>query len=370
MPHKRMPRRGDMNSRERVSRALARAPVDRIPFDCWISKGAIRNLEKFTSTPYTELLDEWDVDFRYIPGPRYIGPPLPADRDIWGVYRTAMELALPYGTETYEEILESPLANARTVADIDKYSGWPSPAHFDYSVIPAQCEAIRARGRVVVFMGDRLNRIAQLKPAMYLRGMENILADMVLHPDIAQAIFRKIRTFYREYLQRILAAARGGIDIVLTGDDFGAQQGPLVSAELWRRCLQPGFQEYLALVRQHGASSMHHTCGSVVELIPDMIACGLNILQSLQPDTPHMALESLLRQFGGRLCFQGGISVQHMLPRGTPTKIRREVARIAALVRGRGGYIFCTAHNIQADTPPANILALMQAYRLEGRTRR
>lgn len=75
-----------------------------------------------------------------------------------------------------------------------------------------------------------------------------------------------------------------------------------------------------------------------------------------------MALNELHAAFGDQLCFQGGISIQRTMPFGTPDTIRADVARIADIVKPGGGYIFCTSHNIQADTPVENVQALLDAY--------
>jgi len=336
--------------------------ADRLPIDFWASAAMKRKLEAALGVSYTQFLDRYDVDLRYIAGPRYVGPTLGDGRDLWGVERTTVDVPAGDGVEQYSEVAASPLADARTAEQIEQYAHWPSPDWYDYSPIKAQCERIRANGRVVVFMGDRLNRIAQLKPAMYLRGMENILMDLATREAIAEAIIARVKTFYLAYLERILDAADGGIDIVLTGDDFGSQHGLLISPAMWRRFLGPGFAQYVALAKRYGAKVMHHTCGSVVELIPDLIGCGLDVLQSLQPEAAGMALADLKRRFGRDLCFHGGISIQRVLPFGTPQQIRRDVQAIAEVVGEDGGYIFCTSHNIQADTPVANVVALMEAY--------
>ena len=112
---------------------------------------------------------------------------------------------------------------------------------------------------------------------------------------------------------------------------------------------------------------MHHTCGSVVDLIPDMVECGLDVLQSIQPEAADMSLAELKARFGQELCFHGGISIQRTMPFGTPDDVRREVKGIADTVKPDGGYIFCTAHNIQADTSVENVQALMKAYHEYGR---
>lgn len=347
-----------MTSRERTLRAMDLHQPDRVPLDVWISAGFRRKLG----------LDDHDVDLRYIDGPAYVGPPLRTfdggdDCDIWGVRRTEVTATAAHGVETYREVAHSPLAGAETVEDIEQYRLWPSADWFDYSQIEGQCEHARGRDRAVVFMGDRMNRLAQLKPAMYLRGIDTILIDLALNPDIAKAIFAKIRTFYRAYAERIFEAANGKIDILLTGDDFGSQAAPIVSPAMWTDFLADGFAEYIALAKTHGIRVMHHTCGSVRAFIPHMIDCGLDALQSIQPEAANMNPRELKAEFGDRLAFHGGLSIQQTLPFGTTQDVRAEVRdRIEALASG-GGYILCTSHNIQADTPPDNLDALFLAHK-------
>ncbi|MGQ9662286.1 MAG: uroporphyrinogen decarboxylase family protein [Kiritimatiellia bacterium] len=356
-----------MNSRERTCLALSHKPADRIPIDFWASSAAIRKLEQGLGLPYSEFLEHYDVDLRYIEGPRYTGPSLESGEDIWGVRRSLVSVGRASTGEIYQEVTTPPLSSAESVDQILKYPHWPDPEWFDYSTVEKQCDRIRRANRVVVFMGDRLNRVAQLKPAMYLRGTEEIFLDMAMRPEVARAIFAKIRSFYLGYLERILQAAKGLIDIVLMGDDFGAQQGMLISPEMWREFLMPGFREYIELIKAHGAVAAHHTCGAVAPIIPDMIRCGLDVLQSLQPEAAGMVLTELKARFGARLCFHGGVSIQRILPFGSPEAIRRHVEEIALLFKDTGGYIFCTAHNIQADTPVRNIVTLMEAYLEYGR---
>jgi uroporphyrinogen decarboxylase len=356
-----------MDSRERTTLALEHATGDRIPIDFWASSSMVNKIERAVGTSYEAFLDRYDVDLRYIPGPRYTGPPLEDGRDIWGVERTTVQVQVAGGIESYKEVARSPLAAVSSVGEVERYPHWPSPDAFDYGGIEAQCDRIRDAGRVVVFMGDRLNRVAQLKPAMYLRGIENTFSDLALHPEIIEAIIGKIKAFYLAYLERILEAAKGKIDIVLTGDDFGSQKGLLISPDTWRAVIAPGFKKYIALIKGHGAVAMHHTCGSVVEIVPDLIACGLDVLQSIQPEAAGMSLPALKARFGRELCFHGGISIQRTMPFGTPGAVRAEVRAIAETVGMDGGYIYCTAHNIQADTSIGNVQALLDAYHEYGR---
>ncbi len=360
-----------MNSRERTFLALDFEEPDRVPVDFWMSKGFRQKLESALNMSEQEFLDCHDVDLRYIDGPEYIGPPLRkfeggSEEDIWGVLRKAVEVQTAEGAEFYKELVESPLASATTVEEINGYGHWPSPDWFDYGRIETQCKRIREKERVAVFMGDRLNRIAQLKPAMYLRGIEDIFVDLSENPDIARAIFSNIRSFYCGYAERIFDAAKGKLDIVLMGDDFGSQNGPLVSPEMWVDFLGEGFADYVDIAKGFGIRVMHHTCGSVRRIIPLMIERGLDVLQSLQPEAAEMDPRELKSEFGKNLAFHGGISIQKTLPFGTPDDVREEVRdRVEALAAG-GGYILCTSHNIQVDTPIENVKALFEAYKDYG----
>jgi len=357
----------NMDSRERTFLALDHQQPDRVPIDFWSTSGFDAKLKSTLSLTRQQWLDAHDVDLRYIPGPSYVGPelrPLAGDlaQDVFGVGRRKIAVPTDDGQETYSEVAHSPLADAETVEQINDYDHWPSPDWFDYSGIEAQCDTIRNANRVVVFMGDRLNRVAQLKPAMYLRGVEQIFMGLVLNPEIAKAIFNKIRNFYLDYTERIFTAANGKIDILLTGDDFGSQNGPLVSPAMWTEFFGRGFAYYIDLAHSFGLKVMHHTCGSVVPIIPLMIERGLDILQSLQPEAAGMEPAGLKRRFGDKLCFQGGISIQSTLPLGQPADVEKQVQQTIDALAPGGGYILGTAHNLQADVPIANAQALMAAY--------
>ena len=360
-----------MDSRERTFLALEHQEPDRVPIDCWLSVGMKKKIEKGLKISYEQFLDVNDVDFRYIEGPRYIGPGLNNNHDhveidIWGVPRSRVYIQFDdsVGTyeESYKEVLRSPLQPLKSPEEILNYDHWPSPDWFDYSEIEDQCRRIKEKGRVVVFMGDRLNRFAQLKPAMYLRGYEQILIDMIENPEIANTIFSRIASFYLEYGRRILEAGKGKIDILCTGDDFGGQNGTLISPALWIDFLKKGFKEYIRLGKAFDAYLMHHTCGSVYPLIPEMIDCDLDILQSLQPEAAKMDPKVLKQEFGDRLSFQGGISIQKVLPHGSTAEVQEHIRLVFKAMAPGGGYIACTSHNIQADTPLANVAALFEAY--------
>lgn len=364
-----------MDSRERVFLALKHQAADRVPRDFWATAETYAKLCRRLKLPdAAAVLDHFDIDVRYIEGPRYVGPKLHvhpdgSENDIWGVPRIKQITGDGDTMQSYKSVTRFPLAGVTDRRQLDDYAFGPSPDWFDYSPVCEQAKAVREQGRVVAFMGDRLNRFAQLKPAMYLRGIEQALVDMLLEPELFQAITDRLTAFYTEYMTRMLEAARGLIDILVTGDDFGQQRGPLCSVALWEKRLRPGFEGYIRVAHAAGVPVMHHTCGSIYRLLPKFIQCGLDILQSLQPGVAEMDFRRIKAEFGNRICFQGGIGIQCALPFGTPADVRAEVReRIEALAPG-GGYIISTSHNIQGDTPVENVLALVQAYDEFGRYR-
>jgi len=362
-----------MDARERVETCLNHEKPDRVPIDFWATGEVKAKLvDHFGFATIEEVLGHLDVDFRYIEGPRYVGPPLTirpdgSKEDHFGVPRKPVTYGAGASAGVYSEVAEYPLEKATSIDEILSYPKWPQVEWFDYECVREQARRARETGKVVVFMGDRLNRCAQLKPAMYVRGVEQILVDTILNPDIAKAVFRRIADFYAEYARRTLEAGEGNIDIFFTGDDFGTQDNTFLPVHVWRDQLRDGFKRFIDIGHEFNCRVAHHTCGSVAALIPDFISCGLDILNPLQPDVAGMDYRKIKQEFGDRMAFHGGISIQKTMPYGSPQDVRREVKdRVEKLAPG-GGYIFCTAHNIQTDTPLKNVETLFIACRELGR---
>jgi uroporphyrinogen decarboxylase len=364
-----------VDSRERVGKCLNHEEPDRVPIDFWATgEVQARLVEHFGFATIEEVVRHFDVDFRYIEGPRYVGPPLTirpdgSKEDHFGVPRKPVTYGAGASAGVYSEVAEYPLEKAASVDEILSYTKWPQVEWFDYECVRDQARRARETGKVVVFMGDRLNRCAQLKPAMYVRGVEQILVDTFLDPDIAKAVFRRIADFYAEYARRTLEAGEGNIDIFFTGDDFGTQNNTFLPVDVWRDQLREGFKRFIDIGHEFNCRVAHHTCGSVAALIPDFIGCGLDILNPLQPDVAGMDYGNMKQAFGDRITFHGGISIQKTMPYGSPDDVRREVQDRVEKLAPRGGYIFCTAHNIQTDTSLENVETLFTAYRELGRYR-
>jgi len=360
-----------MTSRERAIKAINHEEPDRIPIDLWVTSEVQKRMMDYWG------FDEWEdclqflgVDFRYWRGSSYLGPKLEiledgSRKDLWGVPRRIVK----YGEGewwggSYKEVTFSPLASAKSVEDINNYDHWPSADWWDYSTVSEQIKTIRERARDVFIWngGDRLDRTAQLKPMMYLRGVQETFIDLAIHPEIVEAIVAHIYEYFMDYNRRTYEASKGLIDGFFCGDDMGTQTGPMISVEMYRRYFKKRFGNYIALAHEYSLPVMYHTCGSVYKLIPEFVDCNLDVLQSLQPQAKDMDLCTLKKEFGDVLAFQGGGDIQQVLPRGSPSDVRNMVRRLADCGAPGGGYIFGTAHNIQPDTPIENIVALFEAY--------
>ncbi len=356
-----------MGSRERVEAALSHREPDRVPIDFWATPKVTERLQARLGLPDEEsVLRYLGVDFRVLRGPSYTGLEMHrhADgttEDLWGVRRRTVTFGEGDRGDTYRELAVSPLAGATSVREVEAYAGWPSADWWDYGSIAGECAA--RRGACVIYAGDRLDRTAQLKTAMYLRGIEQVLMDLAESPALVECLLEHINAYYLEYNRRVFEAAHGGIDIFMMGDDFGAQTGPMMSVAMWRRYFQKGFRAFINLAHHYGIRVMHHTCGGVRPLVPLFIDAGLDILQSLQPRAAGMDLAGLKRDFGRDLALHGSVDIQQVLPFGAPGDVRDHVRAQLAAGKPGGGFIVCTAHNIQVDVPPENVDALAEAYR-------
>jgi uroporphyrinogen decarboxylase len=158
------------------------------------------------------------------------------------------------------------------------------------------------------------------------------------------------------------------VDVVMDGDDYGSQIGPLISPRTFRRLLRPRLAELYSYIHANSRARVFlHSCGSIKPLIPDLILAGVDILNPIQVSARDMDTAALKREYGRELTFWGGgIDTQHVLPRGTPGDVADEVRRRLDDLMPGGGFVFSAVHNIQADVPPENIIAMWNALQTYG----
>jgi uroporphyrinogen decarboxylase len=193
--------------------------------------------------------------------------------------------------------------------------------------------------------------------AWTMRGMENLLADMYDHPAFVEELLDAIAEYNLALIDRMLEF---DLDAIRFGDDWGCQRGVIMGPPLWRRFIKPRLARMYGRVRAGGRKVMIHCCGCVEELFDDLIEIGLNIFNPFQPEV--MDTLAVKRKYGDRLAFYGGISIQRLLPYGTPDEIERKVKRLLGELGRRGGYIAAPAHGLPGDIPAENIHAMLEVF--------
>lgn len=196
--------------------------------------------------------------------------------------------------------------------------------------------------------------------AWTLRGMENLLMDMIAEPQFVEELFDAICEFN---LGIIDIALEYPIDGMHFGDDWGQQHGQIMGPDHWRRFIKPRMARMFAKAKAAGKFVSLHSCGDIQALFPDLIEIGLDVYQTFQPEIYDVA--AVKREFGQSLTFWGGISTQRALPFLTPDQIKQYTRDMITAMRPGGGYIAAPTHAIPADVPPENIVAMVEVMRGE-----
>ena len=274
--------------------------------------------------------------------------------DIWGCRRELIQA----GSAVYSEVTFHPLADANSVADVEAYD-WPT---VDEVVFPAISDGfdIQAwkRDKVVNEMGF----IGPFGVPWAMMGLENMMLDLAMNPAVVEAVVANVEAFTLGCLKRIFELYPGAIDMIGSGDDYGTQNGLLISNQMIGDFFMPSLARHYALGRENGAMGYHHCCGAIFEMIPQLIEAGTNVLNPIQTSAAGMDPARLKAAYGKELCFHGAIDIQQTLVTGTPDDVRAEVrSRIETL--GPEGYILAPSHTLQPDTPPENLVAMYDEVR-------
>ena len=350
-----------MTPKQRWLAILNHQEPDRLPVDYWATGEFTHKLREAlqldkngaasTLGPDEDLWRRLGID-----RPRGIGPrwklkhhPDGPQTDMWGIRYANVS----YGTGEYGETVYHPLAQFTTVRELENYP-WPSPDDFDYQAI---------RDAVAEDDDYRMIQGTGYEPFLLycaMRGMEQAYEDLLIEPDFVEAGLGQLFKFYYEFNRRSLEAGGGKIGLFYLAEDLAGQHGPLFSLETYRRFLRPGQQKMAALAKSYGAHVFYHTDGAARVFIPDLIeVVGIEILNPLQWRCPGMELDGLVRDFGSHIAFHGGIDNQKTLPFGTVQEVREEVRQMAAIMKGHR-WICAPCHNIQAVSPPENVIAMYE----------
>ncbi len=189
--------------------------------------------------------------------------------------------------------------------------------------------------------------------------------------DYVHKVFTRQCEIAIQNLERIYAAIGDTVQVVfLCGTDFGTQTSAFCSVKTFRSLYFPYYKQVNDWIHAHtGWKTFKHSCGAISKFLPSMIEAGFDILNPVQCSATGMEPEKLKSEFGDRLVFWGGgVDTQKVLPFGTPAQVREQVLARCEIFAPGGGFVFNTIHNVQAATPIANLIAMIDAvHEFNGR---
>lgn len=196
--------------------------------------------------------------------------------------------------------------------------------------------------------------------AWYIRGMENLMMDMLSEEEMAEAMLDKALEMS---MQRALLYAQAGADILFVGDDIGMQQSILMSEELYRKWIWPRLKRLIEKVKARKPDILifYHSCGYIEPFIPSLIQAGIDVLNPIQPEC--MDFEKIYQNYGNQISFHGTIGTQSTMPFGTPKEIKSLVKRNLDIAGSQGGLWAAPTHLLEPEVPWENILAYVEACR-------
>jgi len=230
---------------------------------------------------------------------------------------------------------------------------FPDPAaSYRYAEIGAWCDRHRGSFRVI-WVGDLWER------ATFMRGMEGILADLMLEPRFVRDLLRGLADYILETMRILLD--RFEFEAIAVSDDYGAQRSLLMSPTTWRRIIKPLLVEIYGYAKSKGRVILHHSCGNIGSIVADLVEIGLDILHPIQPEA--MDIFKLKDEFGADLTFCGGLGTQNLLPQGSAGAVRDMTRRLIGRMGRGGGYILEPGITLQADVPTENLVAMIDEAR-------
>ena len=239
---------------------------------------------------------------------------------------------------------------------------WPVPSKH---ISPAECrKAVASLPENRASLGVVWS--AHFQDACAAFGMETALVKMATEPEVFRAVIDRITEFYLQSNEIFYHAVDGRLDAVLIGNDFGCQTGLMLSPQLLRQHVWPGTRRLIDQAKRYNLKVVHHSCGAIREIIPDLIEMGVDVIHPIQALARDMGPEGLASDFGGQVAFCGGVDAQELLVHGHPEDVARKVRELQRIFPT--GLVISPSHEaILPDIPPANIAALAAAQR--GRDR-
>jgi uroporphyrinogen decarboxylase len=345
----------DSTPRERWHAILEGKTADRPPIDYWSTDEVTINLMKhFKVDTIRDFYTKLDIDVPIKIEPEYTGPPIPSNMDIFGCEYKDMN----YGTGSYRECITNPLSEYKTVDEIERNYTWPNISDFDFSGLKEQAD----EWHDFPIEGGGSEPFLDYKN---LRGQQQGYVDLFRYPEIVEYCLDQMFDFRYEYTKRIYREIPGKVTFSYVAEDFGSQNGLLMSPSVIKDIFLPRMKRMIDLAHRNGVYVFFHSDGAIREIIWDLIETGIDILNPIQWRCQGMDRVELKEEYGNHVIFHGAMDNQQTLPFGSVNDVRNEVQENIKILGEEGGYILAPCHNIQPITPTENILAMYdEAHKL------
>lgn len=376
-----------MTHRERVLTTLKRQPPDRVPVDLGGTLASTLNIHAYrrlmahldfgadppiaylsrrsnSVLPDERLLTHLDVDCRaVILDQPDVNPEqeLPDGSlcDEWGITWKHV------GEGQHFINADGPFYHQEPDPALVEKFAWPDPLDPGrIRTLRAQAQTHRAGTDAAIILILGVGPVHQIQ---FMRGYGSSLEDLIVAPDFVQAFLDRYVSFWVRLTERALQEVGDLVDLAMFGDDLGTQQGPVMNPALYRRLIKPYHARMVQAVKRFHKPLLLHSCGSVAAFISDFIQVGFDALHPVQVSAKDMDSRRLKQEFGRDISFWGGVDTQRVLPRGTPGDVREEVRKRITDLGPGGGYVLGPVHNVQAEVPVENVLAMVEAAHEFGR---
>lgn len=339
-----------MNSIERFLKTIAREEVDHPA--CWLGMPDIH--------AQPALMKEFGVenlhDLKLAIGDDVYTVEVPYHSETASAIYAAFDWYRDGNVDAEERTLTAPgfFANAEEPEEVDNFD-WPDPAKY---IDVEECKRLvdnAPKDKVVLGMLWS----AHFQDTCAAFGMETALMNMIANPEMYEAIDEKVMEFYLKANEIFFEATKGKLHAVLIGNDVGSQRGLMLSPDMIRRFVIPGCKKLVEQAHSYGLKVIYHSCGSIVDIIPDLIEAGVDVIHPIQALAAGMDPKNLKDKFEGQVAFCGGVDTQDLLVNGTEEEVKNKVRELRSIFPT--GLIISPSHEaIMPDVPPKNIRALFE----------
>lgn len=368
-----------MTSRERIKNALIHKESDRVPID---NNGNVSGMHAVAYENLLKYLGKKD-DFTIYDPVQQLALVKREIRDLlgvdtWYIYPKAPsfyqfqineddtfadEFGTVYKKLGYYYECHIPPLRGKSLDEIKSYKmpDPQDPSRFDG--LAGEVKAIREETEYSIWSGP-VNNLFYF--AWCMRGMDDFLMDLYADETLAQYLMDMLVDWNIAFFDKYYDTIGNYIDVFWMGDDWGVQNGPLISPEMFRKKVVPRFKKMISFIKtKTDAKCCYHTCGATQWCIDDLLEMGVDIVQPLQPNAEGNDTAKIKAEFGRKAVFHGGTNNQGLFHKDIHTLTIDTLKRIRDLAPG-GGYIFSSGHNIQANMPPENIVRLFELAREYG----